>query len=89
MNPALNNLEYVTRAENQIHALRYGRRVSACPLSEDDVRRVRELYAVWYFTKRVLAQTFGVNARIISDIVNNRRLPEPSPKTSHRAAAAA
>ena len=55
MNPALENLEYVTRTENAIHAARYGRK---CPLTEDDVRRIRELYAIWNFTKRVSAGTF-------------------------------
>jgi hypothetical protein len=73
MNPALENLEYVTRTENAIHAARYGRK---CPLTEDDVRRIRELYAIWNFTKRVSAG--NLRRRTISDIVNNWRWSESS-----------
>lgn len=42
-------------------------------LTEDDARRIRQLYASGARTQRSLAAEFGIAQSIVSDIVNRRR----------------
>ena len=41
----------------------------ACKLTEDDVRKIRELYVLWKYTQVRLGLEFGVHYSVISDII--------------------
>lgn len=77
-NAAVTNLEYVTRKENAIHAVKSGLRVDVgvgerngrSKLTETQVRLIRKLYADGDYTLCSLGKKFGVGKSSIGYIVN-------------------
>lgn len=78
-NPRLENVEYVTRSENMLHAFERGlnsNRGEKNPrtrLSEDDVRTIRAEFTGAYGECAALARRFGVSHAAVQDIIHGRR----------------
>lgn len=82
-NPQAHNLEWVTRSENQKHAVKYGSlrvpglKGEACAssvLTESQVREIRSTYVYGssHANQRVLAQRYGVDQDTINNIVRRK-----------------
>lgn len=78
INNAVTNLEYVTRSENQKHAVRMGlstvRRGEACPtskLTRGQVSEIRDLAGT--VRQREVAQMFGISQSQVSRIQSRKR----------------
>jgi hypothetical protein len=73
-----NNLEWVTRQENEIHARDVlhalnpprGERAGKAKLTNHDVKTIRSLYSTSNYSQKELATLFNVSAKQISVIVN-------------------
>ena len=72
------NLEWVTRSENALHAYRVlgvkperanGQDASAAKLTNKDVLQIRNLYSTGNYTQKELGQRFCVNQSTVSSIV--------------------
>ncbi len=72
------NLEYVTRSQNHLHAYRTnGRKVSGRAkslqrLSDDDVRTIRADYATGNFSYATLSEKHGINRWYVRELIKNR-----------------
>lgn len=74
-NARLENLEYVTHAENMRHAartglLKIGSARKCAKLSETDVSRIKALHAARGFGPTIIGRVWGVGHHAISDIIN-------------------
>lgn len=74
---SIQNLEWVTRSENIVHAFRTGLMVArkgtevhTAKLDEEKVREIRLLYQSGDFTYREIGEMFGVYHSVISNIIN-------------------
>lgn len=70
-----NNLEYITKKENNDHATRMGLHARGAShglarLTPKDVRQIRLDYSSGRFTQRLIGEKFGVSQRTIFTIVN-------------------
>lgn len=81
-NNRADNLEYVTRSENRLHAFRiglqHGMKGSASPVSkltDDQVRTIRARYASEKITQTELGREFGVTGSLVCMIVSGKRWP--------------
>lgn len=78
LNARLENLEYVTRSENQLHAFRAGlnsregARNQKAILTESDVLTIRAEYTGAYGQCAKLARRYGVSHAAIQDIIHGR-----------------
>jgi hypothetical protein len=80
-NNRLGNLEYVTPKENQYHARHVtktllpqtGEKNGQSVLTEDDVRKIRQLYKEGGYTQERLAKMYGVRHQTISKVINRTR----------------
>lgn len=70
-NCAVDNLEWVTSSENQIHATVNGLQRPQSKLTADDVREIRELSAKGY-SQRKLANMFGLGKGTVQAILQGR-----------------
>lgn len=72
-NNSLDNLEYMTKSENNMHMYRvlgYKRRfINRKHLTKSQVIQIRELYATNEYSQVDLAEKFGMNRNTISNIV--------------------
>lgn len=75
-NPALSNLEYVTRSENTLHSYKHNRgpdnsgsKSGMAKLTEYEVKKIRNIYETKDITTRRLAEVFNVHQSTISDII--------------------
>lgn len=73
----LGNLEYCTRSENILHAIKKGliakgEKHSNAKLTALQVSEIRELYTKKEFIQRELAKMYGVSQSVISDIINQK-----------------
>lgn len=73
------NLEWATRSENQIHAYKIGlvkplsgEKSPHCKLSSEQVKIIRKLYADGGVTTRDLGKMFNVSCGYISSLINNK-----------------
>ena len=83
LNNHIDNLEYVTRSENILHAYKtgletpqHGSKNGNSKLTESDVIQIRKYvkdYPGRYYGRKTLAEKYGVSEAHIKDIVNNRR----------------
>lgn len=77
-NPALDNLEYVTRAQNIQHAFaiglvsRVGSRNNRAKLTERDVASIRGEYTGAYGQCAAIARRFNVSHASVQDIIHGR-----------------
>src|SRR5206468_12319427 len=67
----VDNLEWVTSSENQIHATMNGLQRPQSKLTADDVREIRKLSAKGY-SQRKLANMFDVGKNAIQSILEGR-----------------
>jgi len=76
----VDNLEWVSRSENMLHASKNGRIVSVPPvrygtennrakLTESIVRQVRKLYATGEYSQREIGDMFGVTKTTINNVI--------------------
>lgn len=72
LNNRVENLEWVTTYQNQLHAITSGLRPSL-KLNFEKAREIRELYATGEYTHAQLAQKFGVKKTQIGYIIQNKR----------------
>ena len=70
-NNALNNLEWCTRSENQLHAIHKLKIEVQRKISIDDASEIIEAYATKLFKRREIAEYFGVCKSTINNILNN------------------
>lgn len=75
---AVSNLSWVTYSENALHAYDTGLRAKGdkhahVKISDEDVLKIRELYATGEYKQKFLAAKYGVDNSHISDIVNNKK----------------
>lgn len=75
----LENLEYTTRAENELHAYHTlghraanGARKSNAKLTDADVVKIRQEWATGKYTQKEIAGRFGISYRNVSLIVNDK-----------------
>ena len=76
-NNRVENLEWATNSENQLHAIAHGLKTdigvnhNLSRLNEEDVRFIREHYKFrdTVYNTRTLGETFGVSSSVISAIV--------------------
>lgn len=77
LNNNVNNLEWATNSENQLHAIAHGLKTdigvnhNLSKLKEEDVRFIREHYKFrdTVYNTRTLGEMFGVSSSVISAIV--------------------
>jgi hypothetical protein len=71
LNNHVDNLEWVTSKENQIHA----RDVlgANCKINMETANKIRELYSTGDYSHRELAKMFNIGKTQIGSIVNNKR----------------
>lgn len=80
-NPRLDNIEYVTRSENQLHAFqrglnsRKGERNQKAVVTASDVLAIRAEYTGAYGQCAALARRYGVSHAAMQDIVHGRNWP--------------
>ena len=74
------NLEWCTHLENMRHASRSGRMVAmkgeenpASKLSDEQVRRIREIYATRRLTQKQVGAMFGVSQRMVCLITRREK----------------
>lgn len=72
----LNNLEYITRAENYLHAQKLGLvkgwigfKNPKAKLTKSSISEIRKLYKSGDYTQKQLAAKFGIDQTSVSDIV--------------------
>lgn len=77
MNNCVENLEWVTRAENQIHAVKnnlqpkaYGKYKGKFTAEERDA--IKRIYDSGMYSRRQLAEKYGVSHTCINDIINDK-----------------
>jgi len=82
-NNRVENLEWVTRAENERHAFRElghegakGEANGSAILTRDDVIEIRELWATGEYLQRELAEMFGISEGAIGHIVRRETWKE-------------
>jgi len=74
-NNNVKNLEWVTRKENEIHAIRTGLKNSTgennpmCKFPNDLIRKIRDLYDTGRYSQAELARKFGVSHMQVNRIV--------------------
>jgi hypothetical protein len=74
----LENLEWNTRSENQLHSIRIGLRTSKgiknsqSKLNESQVMEIRQMVALNVMKKGDVAKKFNISAPTISDIISKR-----------------
>jgi len=81
-NNRLENLEWASRSENQLHAIHVlkscspsalpGERNPQSKLTEAQVRQIRELYKTGQYSSRELADMFGVTKSPIKQIIRRK-----------------
>lgn len=82
------NLEIVTYSENAKHAYRtglsdeHGEKNPAAKLSDDDVAKIRKMYATGEYTQQEVGNMFGVAFQTISKIVRGDRRQRQRGETS-------
>ena len=78
MNPRLDNLEYVTRSENQLHAYRVnmrppvsnkGEAAGRAKLTNLQVQNIRDRYQTGKISQQTLANEFGIHQTMVGFIV--------------------
>jgi len=69
-NNHIDNLEWCTVAENNLHAFRTGLR--GCFITIDDASEICEAYATKLFSQRELGECFNVSKNTISRVINNK-----------------
>ena len=80
----INNLEYVTHAQNQKHSWRvlnrkpsinYGESAGSSKLTESDVLEMRSLYSTGRYTYKYIGKLFGISGGHASKIINKKAWP--------------
>lgn len=78
-NFSIDNLEWVTKSENQLHAYKFGlvspikgEKNILSKLSDKQVLDIREKYKTKMYSQREIAKEFGVSQCRINFIVNNK-----------------
>jgi hypothetical protein len=76
----IENLEWVTRSENELHAYRelgfvckFGVNHHSALLSPDAVRHIRSVYIPRKYTQETLAKELGVSRQTISDVLRGKK----------------
>ena len=79
LNNNLNNLEWVTNAENIRHAYKKGlintakgERHAQSKITKEQVLEIRDIYSKGGLTQEQVGQLFGIDQTHVSDIVNKR-----------------
>lgn len=72
LNNSVENLEWVTTRQNQLHAITSGLRPSL-KLDFEKAREIRQLYDTGKYTHSQLAEKFGVKKTQIGYIIQNKR----------------
>lgn len=73
------NLEWCTRAENTLHALKNnlcnnkGEKHGMSKLKVKDVLKIREMYSSGGYTQEKLAQLWNISQGHVKDLINKRR----------------
>lgn len=73
LNNAVENLEWVTTRENQLHNRDVLRCMSKAKLSMEKANEIRDRYAKGGVTQIELAEQYGVKKSIIGQILTNKR----------------
>lgn len=73
INNNVDNLEWCTISENNIHAVKEGLRDKTIKISIDDASEICEAYDTKLFSQREIAKHYGVCQATIYDIVNGIR----------------
>jgi len=72
LNNNIDNLEWCTNSQNQIHARNIGLKHNICRINMEIANRIRELYKTGRYYQRELGIMFGITQMQISVIINNR-----------------
>lgn len=80
LNYNLDNLEWVTKSENKLHAIKTGLRTitkgeerTTAILNDGKVRTIRQLYNTGNYYYRELAEIYGVSGKTIESVVKFRK----------------
>lgn len=77
MNNSVDNLEWVSRSENQLHAVKNHLQPSGLStytgkFSEEERNKIKEMWNEGQYSKRELAKIFNVSHTCINDILNDK-----------------
>lgn len=70
-NSRLDNLEYVTRSGNAVHAINTGLWVKQVKLSREDVADIKRLSL--FYTQTMIAEKYGIHQSQVSRILSGKR----------------